>query len=40
MKKKGIESNKIIIDPGIGFGKNLRHNLAILKGIKIFNRQY
>ncbi|MFH1539049.1 MAG: dihydropteroate synthase [bacterium] len=27
---KGIDENGIIIDPGIGFGKTLEHNLAIL----------
>ena len=29
--------NKIILDPGIGFGKNLKHNLMILKKISIFH---
>lgn len=26
----GIEKNRIVIDPGIGFGKTLAHNLALL----------
>ena len=30
-------SNKIIIDPGIGFGKNLKHNLMILNKISLFH---
>lgn len=30
MEQSGIASNKIAIDPGIGFGKNLDHNLRIL----------
>ncbi|MFA6217163.1 MAG: dihydropteroate synthase [Candidatus Omnitrophota bacterium] len=30
----GIAENKIIIDPGIGFGKDYRHNLEILKHLK------
>jgi dihydropteroate synthase len=30
----GIERSRIIIDPGIGFGKTLEHNLAILKNLK------
>jgi dihydropteroate synthase len=30
-------SNKIILDPGIGFGKNLKHNLMILNKISIFH---
>jgi dihydropteroate synthase len=29
----GIEREKIIIDPGIGFGKTLEHNLALLKSL-------
>ena len=29
--------NKIILDPGIGFGKNLKHNLMILNKISIFH---
>lgn len=29
----GIQREKIIIDPGIGFGKSMRHNLAIINNI-------
>jgi len=29
----GIDENKIIIDPGIGFGKTAEHNLEILKNL-------
>lgn len=32
----GIERARIIIDPGIGFGKLLEHNLALLKGLSSF----
>lgn len=32
----GIDREKIIIDPGIGFGKSLEHNLEILKRISEF----
>ena len=35
--KKDRYSNKIILDPGIGFGKNLKHNLMILNKISIFH---
>ena len=35
--KKDKYSTKIIIDPGIGFGKNLKHNLMILNKISIFH---
>ena len=37
----GIKSDKIIIDPGIGFGKNYQHNLEILNHLdrlKILNQ--
>jgi len=30
-------NKKIILDPGIGFGKNLKHNLMILNKISIFH---
>jgi len=30
----GISKNKIILDPGIGFGKNTEHNLILLKNLK------
>ena len=29
----GIASNRIVIDPGFGFGKSLAHNLALLKNL-------
>ena len=32
----GISADKIIIDPGIGFGKKFEHNLTILKNLSIF----
>ena len=33
----GIDKNKIIADPGIGFGKTVHHNLEILNGLSIFH---
>ena len=33
----GIDEGNIIFDPGIGFGKSLEDNLAILNNIKKFN---
>ena len=33
----GIDKNKIIADPGIGFGKTVDHNLEILNGLSIFH---
>ncbi len=32
----GIEVERIILDPGIGFGKTTQHNVEILKNIKEF----
>ncbi len=37
LKKFGINYNNIILDPGIGFGKNLKHNITILKNISIYH---
>ncbi len=31
-----IPSNKILIDPGIGFGKNIHHNIELSKYLNIF----
>ncbi len=33
----GIARKRLILDPGIGFGKKLVHNLAILKNLSSFN---
>jgi dihydropteroate synthase len=35
-KEAGVGEQSIIIDPGIGFGKTLNHNLEILKRLKEF----
>ena len=31
--EKGIEPEKIIVDPGIGFGKTVEHNFSLLRGL-------
>lgn len=36
--QKGLPEQNIILDFGIGFGKSLEHNLALLKHIDVFNR--
>ena len=36
-QEAGIAKRQIIIDPGIGFGKSLAHNLALLKNLGSFN---
>jgi len=33
----GIERARIVVDPGIGFGKSLDHNLALLSGLSLFH---
>ena len=32
----GIARNRIVIDPGFGFGKTLQHNLALLRNLQKF----
>jgi dihydropteroate synthase len=33
----GIPRARIAVDPGIGFGKTLQHNLALLRGLSLFH---
>ena len=37
LRSVGIKHNNIIIDPGIGFGKNLKHNMSLISKISIFH---
>ena len=37
IRSKGIRHNNIILDPGIGFGKNLKHNMSLIHNISIFH---
>ena len=37
VRLKGIKHNNIILDPGIGFGKNLKHNMNLISNISIFH---
>ena len=37
LRSIGIKSENIILDPGIGFGKNLKHNITIIKNISIYH---
>ncbi len=37
LRANGIKHNNIIIDPGIGFGKNLKHNMSLINNISIFH---
>lgn len=33
----GIDKSKIIADPGIGFGKHLHHNVAVMAGLSLYH---
>lgn len=33
----GIPRDRIVVDPGIGFGKTASHNLALLRGLSLFH---
>lgn len=35
-KARGIPRERLMVDPGLGFGKTLEHNLAILRGLARF----
>jgi len=36
-KINAIKDKKIILDPGIGFGKSLKHNLTLISKISLFH---
>jgi dihydropteroate synthase len=33
----GVDRSRIIVDPGIGFGKTVQHNLQLLNGLSLFH---
>jgi dihydropteroate synthase len=33
----GIPAARIMVDPGIGFGKTAAHNLALIRGLSVFH---
>tara|TARA_Y100001970_G_scaffold109440_1_gene136703 strand:- start:2133 stop:3173 length:1041 start_codon:yes stop_codon:yes gene_type:complete len=37
VRYKGIKHDNVILDPGIGFGKNLKHNITLINNISIFH---
>ena len=37
LRSIGIKHNNIILDPGIGFGKNLKHNMNLIRRVSIFH---
>ena len=36
-EQAGIPRSRLVVDPGIGFGKTLSHNLALLSALSIFH---
>ncbi len=36
LKKSGVFAEQVVLDPGIGFGKNVGHNLRLLAGLRSF----
>ena len=39
-KEGGITPEQVVLDPGIGFGKNLEHNLQLLAGLGSFRKHH
>ncbi len=35
--RKGIPRSQIMVDPGIGFGKTVQHNISLIRGISLFH---
>ena len=38
LNETGIAAEEVVLDPGIGFGKTLEHNLQLLAGLRSFTR--
>ena len=38
LKAAGVDEDQVVLDPGIGFGKNLQHNLALLAALNGFTK--
>jgi dihydropteroate synthase len=38
LKRAGVDAVQVVLDPGIGFGKTLEHNLQLLAGLGRFTR--
>lgn len=37
-EEAGLKRSQIVLDPGFGFGKNLKHNLHLLNHLEVFKR--
>jgi len=38
LNEAGLGAEQVVLDPGIGFGKTLEHNLQLLANLRIFTR--
>jgi len=38
LNEAGVPMEQVVLDPGIGFGKTLEHNLTLLAGLKTFTK--
>jgi len=38
LNEVGVPMEQVVLDPGIGFGKTLEHNLTLLAGLKTFTK--
>jgi len=36
LQQLGVAEDQVVLDPGIGFGKSLEHNLTLLRGLGLF----
>jgi len=39
LERAGVASDRIMLDPGIGFGKSLEHNLMLMRGLAALREQ-
>src|SRR5262249_58459505 len=39
LSESGVKREQIILDPGIGFGKSVEHNLQLLRNLRTFTRR-
>ena len=37
LEELGVPRHRMVVDPGIGFGKNIHHNLALLNALSLFH---
>jgi dihydropteroate synthase len=37
LEHSGVQREQVLLDPGIGFGKTLEHNLTLLRGLRVLS---